>query len=344
MGCAQSAEDDATGIVPSAGNAVAPADAIRDELSGEDDPDCVDEDEADLSDLEFDADGNPSGSGDPDGDGEEGLFSIEDTSKDVDNFMAIKPWIGALVAPSSWLAAQASGLMPAPQRSLALKWAHGYRCREARHNVAVLATDEVVWPAAAVGVIYDEKAHAQRHYQGHCDDILCLAVSEDRSLVATGGIASKAADGGRCPEIQVWRAADGKEACPEIKGFHKRSIAALTFSGNGRLLFSAGGDNDHCVAVHRCGSHSFTAGAHSFTKATEASRQPPPLLQCALTFSCVSSPSRVFACLRVLLCPCWPSRSTADGALQSSQKSGPDELFDCAWDPASDRIAVVGVK
>jgi hypothetical protein len=170
----------------------------------EEDADAVDEDEGNLSDLEFDADGRAE-----DGeDGDEGLFSIEDTSKDVDNFMAIKPWIGALVAPSDWDGSRAADLMPPPTRELALQWVHGYRTREARRNVCVTDTGEVLWPAAAVAVLYDEAGHTQRHFQGHSDDILCLAIDPSKQLVATGGIASKAGDGGKEPEIIIWQAAD----------------------------------------------------------------------------------------------------------------------------------------
>ena len=52
-----------------------------------------------------------------------------------DEFMAIKPWLGAIVAPTSPPAA----INSAPDADLSLEWVHGYRCFDARNNVRKLA-------------------------------------------------------------------------------------------------------------------------------------------------------------------------------------------------------------
>ena len=49
--------------------------------------------------------------------------------------MAIKPWLGAIVAPTSPPAA----INSAPDADLSLEWVHGYRCFDARNNVRKLA-------------------------------------------------------------------------------------------------------------------------------------------------------------------------------------------------------------
>lgn len=44
----------------------------------------------------------------------------------------------------------------------------------------------LVYPAAAVAVVVNPTDNSQRFYQGHTDDIVCLALDPSRSLCATG--------------------------------------------------------------------------------------------------------------------------------------------------------------
>ena len=48
---------------------------------------------------------------------------------------------------------------------------YGYRGRDCRNNLFVLASGEVVYFIAAVAVMYDPRGHKQRHYTEHTDDI-----------------------------------------------------------------------------------------------------------------------------------------------------------------------------
>lgn len=48
---------------------------------------------------------------------------------------------------------------------------YGYRGRDARSNVYVLPTGEVLYFVAAVAVLYNPDEQTQRHYVGHTDDI-----------------------------------------------------------------------------------------------------------------------------------------------------------------------------
>ena len=45
-----------------------------------------------------------------------------------------------------------------------------------------------MYHVAAVGIVYTKTSHTQRHYLGHTDDILCLALHPTRDLVATGQV------------------------------------------------------------------------------------------------------------------------------------------------------------
>jgi microtubule-associated protein-like 6 len=51
-----------------------------------------------------------------------------------------------------------------------------------------LKTNEIVYHVAAIGIVLNTEQNVQRFYNYHTDDILCLAVSPDMSLVATGQV------------------------------------------------------------------------------------------------------------------------------------------------------------
>ncbi len=52
---------------------------------------------------------------------------------------------------------------------------HGYRSFDSRSNLYYNAAGDVVYPVAAVVVVYSSKTKRQRHFLGHNDDIRCLA-------------------------------------------------------------------------------------------------------------------------------------------------------------------------
>jgi hypothetical protein len=50
---------------------------------------------------------------------------------------------------------------------------------------------EIVYPAAAVGVILDKRTNSQKFHMEHTDDIISLATHPDGCLVATGEVGKK---------------------------------------------------------------------------------------------------------------------------------------------------------
>jgi len=79
-----------------------------------------------------------------------------------ESFMAVKPWVGAIKAPSNFDESRLELLATAPDSELVMEWVHGYRCRDAYANIAVnQASGEVIWPAAATAVVYDAASHKQ---------------------------------------------------------------------------------------------------------------------------------------------------------------------------------------
>ncbi len=77
-----------------------------------------------------------------------------------------------LFAPSSMVDKyDLSKVCPAPSTRPKLEWVYGYRGRDARSNLYLLPTGEIVYFVAAVVVLFNAEEHSQRHYMGHTEDI-----------------------------------------------------------------------------------------------------------------------------------------------------------------------------
>ena len=74
-------------------------------------------------------------------------FLLEDTGNG-EGFMAVKPWIGAMVAPSEY----EDAFIPTekPSEELKLDWVFGYT-KEGRNNAFELPSGEIMWPSGTVG-------------------------------------------------------------------------------------------------------------------------------------------------------------------------------------------------
>ena len=64
-----------------------------------------------------------------------------------------------------------SKVSPAPSVRPKLEWVYGYRGRDARSNLYLLPTGEIVYFVASVVVLFNAEEHSQRHYMGHTEDI-----------------------------------------------------------------------------------------------------------------------------------------------------------------------------
>ena len=126
-----------------------------------------------------------------------------------DEFAAVKPWLGAIKPPSTFTA-DASACNPRPpQVQLQLEWVYGYAGHSFRSNLYYTCGQEVVYPAAGLGVVMKVDrgvvadrgdnnggvkfavpdgplVHSQTYYNGHNDDVMCLTVCPKRRFVASG--------------------------------------------------------------------------------------------------------------------------------------------------------------
>ena len=92
---------------------------------------------------------------------------------------------------------------PPPSQRLRLEWVYGYRGRDARANLHLLPTGEMIYFLAAVVVLYNSEEQSQRHYLEHTEDIKCLALHPNKMTVATGQGPSFYRREGQ-PHIRLW--------------------------------------------------------------------------------------------------------------------------------------------
>ena len=107
--------------------------------------------------------------------------------------MACKPWKGAIKPPTN----PPPVLTEPPALELEIEYVYGYRCHDTRQNIFYTAQDnDIVYMAAAVGVVLDTVGNTQKIYGGgkmvegptvgHIDDIIAIAMHPDKNIIATG--------------------------------------------------------------------------------------------------------------------------------------------------------------
>jgi len=172
-----------------------------------------------------------------------------------------------LYAPSSIIDYQPSKAEVPPQETLKLDWVYGYRGRDARCNLYLLPTGEMVYFIAAVVVLYNVDEQMQRHYLGHTDDIKCLAVHPDKITIATGQVAGHDKKEGRMRHFpSTPRCRAGRDKQPHIRiwdsvslntlhiigiGDFERSVCCLAFSkvDGGQYLCAIDEANEHVISL-----------------------------------------------------------------------------------------------
>ena len=139
-----------------------------------------------------------------------------------------------------------------PQSNLELEWVHGYRGYDCRNNISFLNSHQIVFTAAALCIVQDNRLKKSQYYfSEHGDDILSLAsvsLDENTTLIATGEI-------GKTPAIYVYtwvckREGNGGSFLPLacLRGCHTKGVSQLCFSKDGKYLFSI--SVEYAVAIY----------------------------------------------------------------------------------------------
>lgn len=167
-----------------------------------------------------------------------------DEEQDVvgDEFMAIKPWIGAIKAPSDFRKPMKNHNQ-APPVQIELEWVHGYRGSNGRNNLKYMKNGSLTYYAAGVGVTYDPVVHTQKFFSLHTDDITCIAFSSNGVNVAT-------AENGKRPICYIWDADTMMQKLKLVGNGIVKSIQTIAYSPNGGRLVVIDQSDDHNIAVY----------------------------------------------------------------------------------------------
>lgn len=188
------------------------------------------------------------------GGGEEiNLFQEEEAVGD--SFMAVKPWIGAIVEPTE----HPEENPDAPDEEYKLDYVFGYRAEDSRNNLYYNADGNVVYMTACLGVILNKEENTQTFFGGnevenaakihatdknnHTNDITSIAVSLDKTLACSGQNGSK-------PTVFIWDAMTGEKIRRIVLPKGSREVSAIGFSEDNKYIATADNHNDHHVRVY----------------------------------------------------------------------------------------------
>lgn len=164
------------------------------------------------------------------------------------------PWQRTIVPPSKAPIEDHSE----PSDSLELEFIYGFTADRSRESISYLPNGEILFFCGTVAVIMTQKSRSQRFYQEHNSTITSLGVGWKDSIVATGDL-------GPIPVIRIWNPFT-LSTLAVLQGFHRRGIAQLRFSPNGKFLASIGQDEFHSVAIYDWRNNTIIAHCPSFTQ------------------------------------------------------------------------------
>ncbi|CAL1277095.1 unnamed protein product [Larinioides sclopetarius] len=134
-----------------------------------------------------------------------------------------------------------------PDKRLEIAWVHGYHGLDPARNLFILSTGELVYYVGAMAVLHHYTNGTQRHYQGHTEDILCIALHTHDDVLATGqgtGIDNKSQ-----AHIRVWRADDLTTLAVIGQGKLESDIVGAVFSWEGSMMMILEGLQDTVLSL-----------------------------------------------------------------------------------------------
>ena len=102
------------------------------------------------------------------------LFEAVDAGEG-EQFMAVKPWIGAVKEPTNHPPPNPSP----PDVNYTLEYVYGYRCEDSRQNVYFNSAGQAVYMTAALGVILNQSNNTQTFFCVGQVDMRAKNVSDD---------------------------------------------------------------------------------------------------------------------------------------------------------------------
>ena len=146
-----------------------------------------------------------------------------------------------------------------PNAKLELQHIYGCSVDGYNDNVFYGGAHKVLTFAAAVGITIDTDTKQQKFSFHHTSEVCSMAVHPNLNLVATGqkcsGLKQPTAT-----KVAVWDI-HTLQCKATLKDFHDSGIACMSFSPDGTLLATVGGDQHHTLTVYRWATKEVVADA-----------------------------------------------------------------------------------
>jgi hypothetical protein len=152
----------------------------------------------------------------------------------------------------------------------------------------------VVYATAALGVVHRLESNSQSFFAAHSDDITCIAMSPDTTLMATGSL-------GKRPEVFIWSVrepAAGPVAKIGSDKYFCRAVCTVCFSFDSVYLLAMSCDDRHTTGIFKISSGALVCE-------TTAGNGVPPQIRAS----------------------CWASVPQATGFISSAHAAGKNDLF-----------------
>ena len=202
-----------------------------------------------------------------------GLFAEEEVDAG-DEFMAVKPWLGAIKAPSDYLGFKSSQLTR-PKVNIELDYVFGYRTKDCRNNLFLdMKRDRetvLMYHAAALGICLDVETNTQNFLKGHKDDVISMDYHSKSGLIATGELGPK-------PRILIHDSRDYRQVCQLRQGVVK-GVSILKFSPSGKRLAAVCINDDNTIAIFEARGDPFSAESWGMACITKGDRKKITTLQ-----------------------------------------------------------------
>ena len=101
--------------------------------------------------------------------------------------MTVKPWLGSIREPTGFIKPPLN-YDKRPEITLELNHVHGYRSKDCRNNLRYRKSGNIVYNAAALGIVMDINSDQQRYFDSHEDEITAIEVHPDGVHVASGEV------------------------------------------------------------------------------------------------------------------------------------------------------------
>ena len=213
----------------------------------------------------------------------DGLFTEEQTEAG-DQFMAVKPYVGAVKHSAPSNSRDFRPDLSPPEMDLDLEYVHGFRTFDTRNNIRFVDEKHVMFHAAGVAVKMcvetrsrfsnNSRALYQQWFNNeNSDDITAMSYCPAVNLAAFGQI-------GKNPLINI---VDTKsmDTVSVIVGDLTKGIGHLDFSPDGRMLIASAMNDDHDLALYDISMLSGRGGSSNEQGRSRGSRKPrKPKLLC----------------------------------------------------------------